>query len=540
MPRALTRRLRAAALALAFCAGWVPLPAPAQMLPPGFSATLLHAVAAPTALAQTPDGRILITQQTGALRVAQGGMLLATPALTLGAAVLCSNSERGLLGVAVDPQFALNRFIYLFYTYRRPSPGDCSANTTNSPVNRVSRFVLQADNAVAPGSETVLIDNVPSPNGNHNAGDLQFGKDGFLYVSTGDGGCDYAGGGCAGSNDAARDEFVLLGKILRIDGNGGIPATNPFQGPGTARCNLTGRTTPGNRCQETFAWGLRNPFRIAMDPNAAATRLFINDVGQDAWEEIDEGQAGADYGWSCREGAHVNAAGSPCSAVGTTDPLFEYAHGTPIAGATGCDSITGGAFVPNGLWPGFDGSYLFADYGCGVIIKLAQSAGVWSAEAFVSGLGAGSATSLRFMPYGGGVGLHYTTYADGGQVRVITRDPPPGGAADIDGDGRYDALTDGLLLLRHLFGLSGPALTAGALGANALRTVPADVAAYIAGQGPAFDVDADGSVDALTDGLLVIRYLFGLRGAALTQGAIGAGATRNGAQIEAAIAALLQ
>src|SRR5206468_7459380 len=100
------------------------------------------------------------------------------------------------------------------------------------------------------------------------------------------------------------------------------------------------------------------------------------------------------------------------------DPVFEYAHGAAIPGTTSptnCNSITGGAFVPNGLWPGFDGAYLFADFVCGVVVKLTQSAGVWSATNFVSGLGGNSATSLRFMPYGNGVGLYYTTYANGGQ-----------------------------------------------------------------------------------------------------------------------------
>ena len=124
------------------------------------------------------------------------------------------------------------------------------------------------------------MDEIPSPSGNHNAGDLRFGNDGYLYVSVGDGGCDYAGNsGCAGANDASRDQHALVGKILRITSTGGIPPTNPFQGAGTARCNVTGRTTAGNKCQETFAWGLRNPFRIAFDPNTTATRFFINDVG---------------------------------------------------------------------------------------------------------------------------------------------------------------------------------------------------------------------------------------------------------------------
>ncbi|MET0556886.1 MAG: PQQ-dependent sugar dehydrogenase, partial [Vicinamibacteria bacterium] len=237
-------------------------------LPPNFFDELVTAVGQPTALAFTPDGRMLITRQTGTLRVFQNGALLPTPAITFPSANICTNFERGLLGVAVDPLFETNRFVYLFYTHRVDS-SSCSGSTT--PRNRVSRFVLPATNVIDPASEVILVDNMPSPNGNHNAGDLQFGRDGFLYISIGDGGCDYAEAcsGSGGANDAARDQHTLIGKVLRITRDGGIPATNPFQGAGTARCNVTGGTTAGNRCQETFAWGLRNPFRLAFDPNAA-------------------------------------------------------------------------------------------------------------------------------------------------------------------------------------------------------------------------------------------------------------------------------
>ena len=102
--------------------------------------------------------------------------------------------------------------------------------------------------------------------------------------------CDYAGdSGCAGQNDASRDPHILLGKVLRITRDGGIPATNPYTGTDSARCNLTGRTDVGKKCQETFASGLRNPFRFAFDPNASGTRFFINDVGEARWEEVEQG-----------------------------------------------------------------------------------------------------------------------------------------------------------------------------------------------------------------------------------------------------------
>ena len=233
----------------------------------------------------------------------------------------------------VHPAFASNGFLYLYYTRQKPGGGCGFVNGSPapplSPVNRVSRFTMTG-NTVALASEVVLIDEMPSPAGNHNAGDLGFGKDGYLYITIGDGGCDYNGGGCGGGNDASRDQHVLTGKILRIavnpDGTTGIPPGNPFQGAGTARCALTGRTTPGNKCQETFAWGLRNPFRFAFDPNAAGTRVFINDVGQNAREEIDLGQAGADYGWNCREGTMANSTGGLCNPPppNMVDPVFDY------------------------------------------------------------------------------------------------------------------------------------------------------------------------------------------------------------------------
>jgi glucose/arabinose dehydrogenase/outer membrane protein assembly factor BamB len=383
-------------------------------VPADFSDSLVTSVPVPTALAFTPDGRLLITQQSGALRVYQAGTLLSTPALTIPSSRICSNSERGLLGVAVDPGFGSTRHVFLYYTFNKF--GACPSNTSASPVNRVSRFTLPDTNVIDPASEVVLVDNMPSPNGNHNGGDLQFGKDGHLYVSVGDGGCDYAGdSGCAGSNNAARDQHVLTGKVLRITKDGGIPADNPFRGADSARCNVEGRTDPGKKCQETFAWGLRNPFRIAFDPGALGTRFFINDVGQNAWEEIDLATAGADYGWNVREGACATGSTTNCgpAPAGMTNPIFSYGR------SGGCGSITGGAFVPTGAWPAaFDGAYLFSDYNCGRVFRLSASAPYTSSD-FATNLGSSSAVHLMFGPHPSGQALYYTTYAGGGQVRAI-------------------------------------------------------------------------------------------------------------------------
>jgi glucose/arabinose dehydrogenase len=385
-------------------------------VPAGFEDIQVAALASPTGLAFTPDGRLLVTTQPGQLHILRGGVLVTPPALDL-APRLCTNSERGLLGVAVDPAFSTNGYIYLYYTFKKTT--SCAQNVPNTPVNRVSRFTLGAADAVDAGSELVLIDNIPSVNGNHNAGDLHFGHDGFLYVSIGDSGCDYRfDSGCAGANDSSRDRNALVGKILRITATGGIPPSNPFVGAGTVRCNM-GTAQPGQTCQEIFALGFRNPFRIAFDPNVTTTRFYINDVGQNTWEEINEAAAGADYGWNVREGKCANGSVTDCGPppAGMTNPIFAYRHN-----GDGCQAITGGAFVPRGVWPtDFDGAYLFADYTCGTIFRLARnSTGAFIRVPFATNLGGSSAVAMAFGPFNGTQALYYTSYAGGGEVRRIS------------------------------------------------------------------------------------------------------------------------
>ncbi|BDC51536.1 hypothetical protein F183_A38520 [Bryobacterales bacterium F-183] len=375
-----------------------------QTVPEGFTDTLVASISSPTAIAFLPDGRMLVTSQGGTLRVLTGNT--ATVAATFPANRICTNSERGLLGVAVDPEFAQNSFIYLYYTHRADGV-TCGSRTLPMPMNRVSRFVLRANNTVDLTSETVLISNIPSWNGNHNGGDLQFGTDGHLYISIGDSGCDPYGSGCAGTNDAARDVHTLLGKVLRIRKDGSIPADNPWLGEGTARCNEQ-NAAAGVRCQETWSWGLRNPFRIAVSTTG---RLFMLDVGQNVWEEINEAAPGADYGWNQREGACVNGSRTNCPPPPSnlTDPIFAYPHGT-------CDSISGGAFIPPGYGPvEFEGGFLFADYICGTIFRLSRSAttGTYQSTTFAT-LPSGT-IHLAFGPGG----LYYSTYANGGKVRRI-------------------------------------------------------------------------------------------------------------------------
>ena len=378
----------------------------AANLPADFQEELLASYPYATGLAFTADGRLLLATQTGRVLVYKDGALLPVPALDIGDRI-CTNGERGVIGIAGDPSD--EHGVYLFYT----SKGETTCATdppapSSAPVNRVSRFYLGHDDRIDPASEQVLIDNIPNMGGVHNGGDLEFGKDGNLYVSAGDGGCDYTvpSRGCGPGNPAARDRNVLLGKILRITPNGGIPPDNPFLGANTARCNQTGQAAPGTWCQEIFSLGLRNPFRIAFDPNAPGVRFFINDVGLDTWEEIDEGQAGADYGWNVREGPCVMNSSVDCgpAPAGLADPIYWYGH------SSGCVAITGGAFVPNGAWPSsFDGTYLYSNLVCDKIYQLipSSSGGYTSAE---FGTNVEIPIAMKFGPYGSGQALYVVTW----------------------------------------------------------------------------------------------------------------------------------
>jgi glucose/arabinose dehydrogenase len=376
-----------------------------------FSDTIVAKLAAPTAVAWTPDGRMLVAQDVGQLRVVRDGQLLATPALNLGSRV-CSGGERGLLGVAVDPNFATNRFVYLYWTHNVHQY--CGQEGSNTPENRVTRYVLGDNDRISLSSEKVLVDHISAQRLNHNAGDLNFGADGFLYVSVGDGGCVLSNPTlCGPLNTNSRRLDIPHGKILRVTRAGGVPSSNPYVGvSGARRCTLpTGPQPGGGPCTETFASGFRNPFRFAQVPGTS--NFYVNDVGQEHWEEIDLLRRGADYGWNTREGHCATGSATNCGSTSYTNPIHDYSHS-----ATGCGSITGGAFVPEGLWPApYGGSYLFGDYVCGKIFRLVpQAGGGYTQEEFLTGLGA--PVHLEFGPYGSTRALYYLDYLDGAVHRV--------------------------------------------------------------------------------------------------------------------------
>jgi glucose/arabinose dehydrogenase len=345
----------------------------AATLPLGFSESQWgSAMPGPaTAMAFAPDGRLFVCLQGGQVRVInKDGVLLANPFVTV---PVDSNGERGLLGVAFDPNFASNHYVYLYRTV----PG--------SPAhNRISRFTANGNVAVA-NSEFVLLDLDNLSNAtNHNGGAIDFGPDGKLYAGVGE--------NANGAN--AQSLSNRLGKILRINSNGTIPSDNPRSFPGIA-----GTTSGANRA--IWAVGLRNPFTFAFQPGTA--RLFINDVGASTWEEINNGVAGSNYGWPIAEG-HA----SPPN-PNFRDPIFFYAHGS--SSTTGC-AIVGGAFYnPSVLqFPSrFVGKYFFADLCSGWIRVLDPSNN--TASGFASEISA--PVDLHVGPDGA---LYYLTR--GGVFRV--------------------------------------------------------------------------------------------------------------------------
>jgi glucose/arabinose dehydrogenase len=370
----------------------------ALRLPGGFTDTVVAGVAMPTAMAWTPDGDMLVTTKAGRLvGVAEGQPNEVLLDIT---GRVCSDKELGLLGLAVDPEFETNRYVYLYYSQRR---GDsCGEDGGRQPVNRVGRFVLPASGPILPSSQVVIVDNIVSAEAHHVAGDLEFGENGYLYISVGDGVCTVRGTRkCGATNTNSQDRAVPHGKILRVTRDGLPPATNPYAGAqGARRCtNPAGVPAGTGPCKEIWALGLRNPFRFARMPGT--DKFFVNDVGLHTWEEVNLLAKGANYGWNAREGSCVRGSTTNCGEVAPyTNPIHSYQH------TTECRSITGGAFVPAGLWPGFDGAYLYADYACGKMWRLDPlDGGGYQRTLFTSGLD--GPVHLRFGPHDGRQALYY-------------------------------------------------------------------------------------------------------------------------------------
>ena len=290
-----------------------------------------------TAMAFAPDGRLFVTEQGGKLRIVKNGVLLAQPFVTV---PTIDDGERGLLGVAFDPDFAMTGWIYVYYTSTEGAPAH----------NRIVRYTASGDVALA--GSAVLLAQLPGLGevAKHNGGSMLFGPDGKLYVAVGD----------ATTPTNAQSLENPFGKILRLNRNGTIPSDNPF----------LAQTTGVNRA--IWARGLRNPFTMALQPGTG--RLHINDVGQGTWEEVNVGRAGANYGWPLTEG--------PTGDAGIDALLFAFRHPGSAELMEG-SAVIGGGFSPLGGSFGarFDGDYFFADYVFGWIYRLDAQAG-WRASAF--------------------------------------------------------------------------------------------------------------------------------------------------------------
>ena len=291
------------------------------------------------------SGRIFIVERGGKILVLENGFVLEEPFLDIGNKIATRNSEQGLLGLAFHPHYAENGHFFINYSDRN---GDTV----------IARYQVSGNpNQANPDSETAFI-HVDQPFGNHNGGGMAFGPDGFLYIGLGDGGSanDPQGNG--------QNLNTYLGKLLRIDVDGGetylIPADNPF---------LQGEGLP-----EIWVYGLRNPWRFSFD--SLTGDLYVGDVGQNQWEEIDfllaGSPGGANFGWNYMEGQHPFS-GEPPAGAELIAPVAEYDHGQ------GC-SITGGVVYRGTELPEWQGLYLYGDFCSGRIWGLLQIDVIWQTQ----------------------------------------------------------------------------------------------------------------------------------------------------------------
>lgn len=272
----------------------------------------------PTAMAFTPDGRIFVCQQAGAVRVFKNDALLPTAFITL---TVDASGERGLIGIAIDPDFATNNYVYLYHTVTSPTIH-----------NRVTRVTANGDVALAGSEHTILDLDDLSAAVVHNGGAMAFGPDGKLYIATGENSIP--------SN--AQNLDISHGKLLRINKDGSTPSDNPF-------------TTGSAQRQRVWAYGLRNPYTFSFQRTTG--KLYINDVGQDIAEEVNDATIGGkNFGWPSSEGVASNPA--------HTSPVYYYLHAGPLPGVC---AITGGVFfnpTSTNYPPEYIGKYFILDL-CG-------------------------------------------------------------------------------------------------------------------------------------------------------------------------------
>ncbi len=395
--------------------------ATALTLPPGFADEIvIDGLGPPRAFVFASDGRIFVTEvgsstsddiNQASIRVFKNGQVLPERAITFS---VCGDGERGLLGLELDPGFSNNGYIYVFYTRQSETGPSCAYDTyTNGqpgPRNRISRVKMVGD-TIDPDSERILIDNIASDAGIHNAGDMHFGSDGYLYIATGDGRI----------NSLSPRTNTLNGKILRIkplpdDAGGYVTSGNPFDAvTGAQTCGT--RTPPfgSTPCKEVYAYGLRNPWRFAVQLERGD--IFIGDVGGGEFEEVNHLVPGANYGWPACEG--------PCELPTSefADPLYAYAHSP---GGTSVDSaVTGGSFytgsvpITNSYPSEYLNNYFVVDGYQGFIRRLVYNSGTATWTPATPDF-ATSANDIIGLKAGLDGNLHYLTFgANTSQLRRI-------------------------------------------------------------------------------------------------------------------------
>lgn len=351
----------------------------------------------PIGMLQAPGdaSRWFVVQQGGTVRVFPNTATpTATDFVTIGAP-LESGGEKGLLGMAFHPNFPTDGRVFLSYT----------ARVSGQLISRISEFVSNGT-TVNVGSENILL-TVNQPQDNHNGGHIAFGPDGNLYIGLGDGGSGGDPSPTHGPIGNGQNKRTLLGKLLRIavpataGGAYTIPAGNPFAV--NPKCGPT--NSNGADCPEIYAFGFRNPWRWNFDDRpGGSNELWLADVGQGDWEEVDLVTLGGNYGWRCREGAHnfSNTCGNEQPRI---DPVAEYDHGQGV-------SITGGYVYRGTAIPSLVGRYVFGDFASGNIWHIARNTPptlvLTAATAFASGrniasFGQGNDGELYVVDYGGGL-----------------------------------------------------------------------------------------------------------------------------------------
>jgi glucose/arabinose dehydrogenase len=449
----------------------------------GYSLSLVASgIREPHTLRTAPDGRIFLLQQSGRVRVVKRDRLLLKPALVIDSAdIVALNNSSGLLGIAFPPDFktAATQHVYLLYTHTPMTGYEYRHNV-------VSRWVIEG-NVIDPASEEILVHLDPLVNDtggfatSHYGGDMEFGSDGMLYVTTGD--------LYTASNGQRLDN--RLGKILRYEPTGSIPTDNPFY------------DTASGPNRAIWSYGLRNPFKLARDPRSG--RMLLGDVGSSRFEEVnvvEPGVAGANYGWADTEGY-------------TTDPqyvspILAYPHTATGSGLSGCAVMGGDIYRPKtATFPGIGGDFIFADHCEGWVRTIDPRTGAIGPE-LASGLylpvdmavaRTGSVWLIqRHLADGFPGGLFRLDYVGSAAAPVINTQPENAAAA-IGGSATFTVYASGSAPLSYQWYRDGTAV----LGATAPTYTLADVA--LTDDAAEFTVEVSNSVGSVTSGPAVLDVI---------------------------------